>query len=615
MSYTKPKGLVKSNMPDITIYPRFEKLLRPLSAAEESELRALITRDGCTDSLKVWKGKLADGHNRLRICTEENLTYKTEDISERFATEDEVEEWIIRHQIARRNLNSNEQTYFIGKLYNIEKKRVGRPIESKNDVGVDRSVLPDDDAETQGKPQPLSGGAKAVKQTKGQQTRIKENKPGQTDPIKIEDSGETVITDISRLEYYQGKPDGSVIEVKGDIASSRSVASIAEKGIVISPFEHDGKQYVSTGSSHDPEGCSFTAYELVPASSYQGVPIDHKKFAESAGERPDRRSYDRVKVSFNKEPFILSGPPIEFESDASTLPDGAAFSYTDAAVAAKTLKDKKRTSQKIAEEHGVSEKTVRRAAAVAEAADNLPVESFKKFLTGATSKAEVLRKSLTDVTPVEKKVSAFEPGQNARTLLITNKANRIELALISFKRKLGEIFNASADDRNLPKPIADLKIKTEKNLADLENDCLILKHQFVCEACAGESCSNCVGGFVGDKVRRSQLIAIKDKKRPPAPESVEEVEKLVLPGGPGKFNLAEICLLEDCNEWTASVSTMTSASGMSESLNEDYPDREAALKAATDKVIENADSIIERNSTKKSVTEARKVIKWARSLA
>lgn len=86
----------------MTIDKEFETLIPPLSPAEYRLLEESILAEGCRDSLVTWHGILIDGHNRYRICTQYGLPFETIDTD--FATRDEVIEWIIKNQLARRNL-------------------------------------------------------------------------------------------------------------------------------------------------------------------------------------------------------------------------------------------------------------------------------------------------------------------------------------------------------------------------------------------------------------------------------------------------------------------------------------------------------------------------------
>ena len=91
-------------MAEFTIDPEFRDLLPALSDDEFTRLRDDINKNGCRDKLVVWREWkiLIDGHNRHDICTTLDLPFETTEMS--FTCRDEVKLWMIRNQLARRNI-------------------------------------------------------------------------------------------------------------------------------------------------------------------------------------------------------------------------------------------------------------------------------------------------------------------------------------------------------------------------------------------------------------------------------------------------------------------------------------------------------------------------------
>lgn len=56
----------------MVIDKEFENLLPPLSEEDYKGLEESIKADGCRDPLVVWGDTLVDGHNRYKICTQNN---------------------------------------------------------------------------------------------------------------------------------------------------------------------------------------------------------------------------------------------------------------------------------------------------------------------------------------------------------------------------------------------------------------------------------------------------------------------------------------------------------------------------------------------------------------
>ena len=100
----------------------FKSLIPPLSKEEYNLLRKSILKDGCRDAIVVWTQTLStgeqgstiilDGHNRYEICKKHNIT-KGSNLATVMdfvlKNEEEVKDWIICNQLARRNLPTHER--------------------------------------------------------------------------------------------------------------------------------------------------------------------------------------------------------------------------------------------------------------------------------------------------------------------------------------------------------------------------------------------------------------------------------------------------------------------------------------------------------------------------
>ena len=102
---------------EIIIVPKYRDMLPPLSSEAMEELRASIKAEGCRDAVILRKSDhaLIEGHHRRAICTELGVKFKTE--IRDFKTEDEVEAFILRNALARRNMTPSQQQLFRGRLY------------------------------------------------------------------------------------------------------------------------------------------------------------------------------------------------------------------------------------------------------------------------------------------------------------------------------------------------------------------------------------------------------------------------------------------------------------------------------------------------------------------
>lgn len=93
----------------VKINRAIRKLIPPLRTEELAALHASIDRDGCRDPLVVWleTDELLDGHHRYAYCTKHRAPFDTTELS--FPSKAEAHEWVLRNQLARRNLTDAQR--------------------------------------------------------------------------------------------------------------------------------------------------------------------------------------------------------------------------------------------------------------------------------------------------------------------------------------------------------------------------------------------------------------------------------------------------------------------------------------------------------------------------
>lgn len=123
---------------EIVILESIKKFIPALSADEKQQLEQNIIDFGCKDALTIWettKGViepttenaedpcyvLIDGHNRFEICQKFRIDFKITTVE--FSTFEKVYEYMIDHQLGRRNLTPEQMAYFRGLKYNSMKKQ------------------------------------------------------------------------------------------------------------------------------------------------------------------------------------------------------------------------------------------------------------------------------------------------------------------------------------------------------------------------------------------------------------------------------------------------------------------------------------------------------------
>lgn len=114
-------------MSDLHISKRLKALLPPLTDAERQQLKGNIESDGeILEPILFWddgkKNVVVDGMNRFEIARKENLAYPCKSLC--FESYEEVELWILNHQLGRRNLLAPAAIRKIrGDLYNRLKRK------------------------------------------------------------------------------------------------------------------------------------------------------------------------------------------------------------------------------------------------------------------------------------------------------------------------------------------------------------------------------------------------------------------------------------------------------------------------------------------------------------
>ena len=93
-------------MKELKIDPELRDLLPPLTDEEYKQLETNIVENGFDKNFPIieWNGFVVDGHNRYKICKDNNITdYVVGTLA--YKTKEEVMEWMLDVQLGRRNLS------------------------------------------------------------------------------------------------------------------------------------------------------------------------------------------------------------------------------------------------------------------------------------------------------------------------------------------------------------------------------------------------------------------------------------------------------------------------------------------------------------------------------
>jgi methylase of polypeptide subunit release factors len=96
-------------------------------------LEQSVLAEGIRDPLVVWRRNgeliLLDGHHRYELAQKHGLDFKIVEME--FDDESQAVQWVLRNQLARRNLTDEQRTLVLGRLYNQMKFAPHRPSSEK----------------------------------------------------------------------------------------------------------------------------------------------------------------------------------------------------------------------------------------------------------------------------------------------------------------------------------------------------------------------------------------------------------------------------------------------------------------------------------------------------
>lgn len=129
----------------LTINPKFEQIIPPLSAEEFAQLEENILSEGMViHPIVVWKNTIVDGHNRYKIVQKHpEIAYST--FEKNFNNEYEVISWICSNQLGRRNITEPYKKCLLATRYEAEKLLSGfngNKYTNSNESRVDTACPP-----------------------------------------------------------------------------------------------------------------------------------------------------------------------------------------------------------------------------------------------------------------------------------------------------------------------------------------------------------------------------------------------------------------------------------------------------------------------------------------
>jgi anti-sigma28 factor (negative regulator of flagellin synthesis) len=103
----KSNEVINKMLMELQINPEFHNIIPSISSDEYQLLEQSILQEGCREAIITWNGSIIDGYNRYEICHKHNIGFKI--LEKEFDSEEEAKIWIIKNQLARRNLPPHER--------------------------------------------------------------------------------------------------------------------------------------------------------------------------------------------------------------------------------------------------------------------------------------------------------------------------------------------------------------------------------------------------------------------------------------------------------------------------------------------------------------------------
>ena len=119
---------------ELKINTTYRDLLDPIPVEAHEALEHSIIKDGLLNPIITWNGTIIDGHNRYEICRKLDIEFDTIEMS--FKDSDDAKLWILRNQMARRNMTDYSRVLKALKMKPIleekarERQRAGVPSDS-----------------------------------------------------------------------------------------------------------------------------------------------------------------------------------------------------------------------------------------------------------------------------------------------------------------------------------------------------------------------------------------------------------------------------------------------------------------------------------------------------
>jgi hypothetical protein len=143
-----PERIIKSvdrpsmTTPELTIDPELKSLLPELTREERWQLETSLLDYGCLSPLTAWNNVVLDGHNRFELCRKHNLPFEVKELT--FPSKAEAKSWMLKNQLARRNLTPFQRAEIVLKFKPLIAEQAKQHQGSRTDISQELGKCSDE---------------------------------------------------------------------------------------------------------------------------------------------------------------------------------------------------------------------------------------------------------------------------------------------------------------------------------------------------------------------------------------------------------------------------------------------------------------------------------------
>lgn len=217
----------------LKIDKEFEELIPSLSKEDFEGLKKNIKENGCETPLTIWNETIIDGHNRYKICTDEDIPFTIKEVS--FNSREDAKLWMIKHELEwkGRRINSYNRV-LLGLKYEEIFSMQAKANKAKGDANHtgNQHTRKLEAVQNSSPPPELSNDESSTTQNTSQTEKIEPNKPKEKEHKKTRENiakiAEVSHDTVAKVKKIEEK---ATPEIKAKLASNEISINEAHKNI------------------------------------------------------------------------------------------------------------------------------------------------------------------------------------------------------------------------------------------------------------------------------------------------------------------------------------------------------------------------------------------------